>query len=170
MKKTGTATIMAMMLVVGTGSAALAHYVYERAKVWENGRGDCVINRSEVSHGGGGGYSKVDNETYEELNTPYGSYPCTDAWELGPKYKRNKIHFLKNTSSGWSLCWYSKWTYNAKTVNKFGIYWNFGSSTPCGKGYYATHGHVENRINRNDGTHYWVGGPMWSGSHYLPAT
>jgi hypothetical protein len=165
--------VMALGLIVGLGATALAHFVYEKTEVWQSStQGRCVVNRSEVSHGGGGGYTKVSNITYNNLNTPGGAWDCTDTWELGGKYKRNKYHFLKWSSpdNKWKLCKYSEWAYNKTSTYSYSIAWDFGSTPPCGAGAYATHGHVENRINRANNQHDWVGGPMWSGSHSLPAS
>lgn len=168
---------MAFFIVVGTATAAYAHYVYERAQVWSDTTGKCVYNRSEISHGGGGGYYKVSNETYRRADTPWGSYDCLANWQLGPGYKRNKLHLLKyvggsashGSLSGWGLCAYSAWNYNATTKHNFSVHWTTGYPL-CGNGSYGSHGHVQNRINRSNGKHDWVGGGMWSGAHSLPTS
>lgn len=169
MKRIGTATLVAMAIVVASASAAAAHYVYEQAYVWWGGQGKCVHNYTETSHGANGdtgGYSAVRNKTYrEEL---YTGTDCSVPWHLGPKYKRNKWHWMVFKGGQWGLCKYTKWIYNSKTTSEFQV--STSRNRPgCGEHFYGTHGHVQNRINRSDGTHDWVGGPMWSGCHWLPA-
>lgn len=168
-KRIVVAIFISAALVTGSASSVLAHYIYENAKVWEHSDGRCIFNYTETSHGQDGetgGYSAVRNTGYQK--DPSQFINCSVQWSRGPKYKRNKWHWLVYKNGEWGLCKYVKWRYNTKTHNQWEIY--VSRSRPgCGNAYYGTHGHVQDRINKANGEHDWVGGPIWSGSHYLPA-
>jgi hypothetical protein len=151
------AIVVAAFLIsfVLSASAAHAHFVYERSEVWKDG-GECLILRSEISHGGGGGYSKATAETF----TNFSWWNCFIAWDRGPGYIALRYDLMKWTEQGWAICRQTGWHYNRSTTNKYQIYTDHGSYAPCGTGYYGTmsYGYV-------DKNGQWYGGHMWSGYH-----
>lgn len=171
MRRLSTITIASGVLLVAFSSAALAHFVYESVKVYENSSGSrCLINYTETSHGANGdtgGYSAVRASAYDEES--YTRVNCSVPWHRPPKYLRVKWHWLVYKNGQWGSCKYGKWAYSQKTTNQVQI--TKSRSRPgCGEGYYyGTHGHTEMRINRTDGTHFWVGHPLYSGCHIIPA-
>lgn len=114
-----------------------------------------------ISHGTGGGYSKVDGVTQRE-NRVLGT-SCSTTHSLGAGYKALRMHLYKWTGSAWGVCASTSYKYNSTTTYKLvqAVYW--GSSPRCGNGYYGTSG---------GSWHYngaWYGGSVWSGYHWLPA-
>jgi hypothetical protein len=143
-------------LSVGSISSVMAHYVYSSGIVYQNSDElICVHGRSETSHGGGGGYYRVDEQTHNcsgiTVTRPAGNIAV-------------RAKFYKWTGSEWVVCEDSDWSYNPTTSDHWGIAKDYGSSPPCGNGYYGTSGAAY--IYWNDA---WHGGWIWSGYHWLPA-
>jgi hypothetical protein len=156
----GTVITLAFLFVVASASAALAHYVYEKAEVWGNSEGKCLLVRSEISHGNGGGYSKGSDFTYRRAF----SQDCFYEWDRGPGYLRVRYDLLKWTGSQWAYCRGIGNVYNPTTRNIFDVPHYWGSSPPCGSAYYGTQTYGQVLYNGA-----WRGPTaMWSGSHYLP--
>lgn len=153
------ALALALVFLGATALPAAAHYVY--AQPWTYfSDSTCEMTRSEVSHGGGGGYYKTDGYTWRE-NRVLGS-SCSSDHKMAPGYKAANWAAWKWTGSTWALCAQSNYVYNSTVTSKLVVYWSY-NSTPCGAGYYG---------NQGTSWHYngaWYGGTVWSGYHYLPA-
>ncbi|MFG3341297.1 hypothetical protein [Glycomyces sp. NPDC048151] len=151
----------ALALVLLGASPAAAHYVYEEAFTYRS-NDLCVFDRSEVSHGDGNGYARVDIDASTVLGTPSGSYPCAWGLERPPGYISAKIETYVWLGSYWYLCDQTDWVYNDTTSTDLAIQARMIGQPICGPGYYATNG-VGYVWNNN-----WFGGAVWSGAHYLP--
>lgn len=135
---------------------ASAHYVYSSGTIYANYEDSiCATGRSEVSHGNGGGYYRVDENTHNcyriAKDMPGGNISV-------------RAHFLKWTGAEWAVCHDSGWVANNLTTNHWGISRNFGTSPPCGAGSYVTNGAVYIYWDNQ-----WNGTWIWSGEHWLPA-
>jgi len=158
----GVTAALAMMLTVIMANPASADYKYRSGWVYET-TDLCVWNRTETSHGDGGGYSKVDNKaTHEEAAT---GINCLAPQTKPAGYLKNKFKWFKHAEGQWALCASTGWVKNDDSAAKFVIHYNYGSSPWCGKGWYTTHGWAKARNGDN-----WYGGDLWSGKHYLPAS
>jgi hypothetical protein len=137
-----------------------AHYVYEAGTLY---LGDfCVMARSEISHGSGGGYSKVDTNATKTQWTPIGDFECIGWLYKPPGYLAASYHLMKWDGKQWGICYSSDWSFNSKTASKQVIERDFGRTPPCGAGYYGTGG-VSYVKDNNE----WYGGGIWSGYHGL---
>lgn len=148
----------AMALVWTTAGAASAHYIYDSGITYASSN-DCAYGYSETSHGTGGGYSK----SYILAEYHFSSADCAVYWKRPVGYLAVAFDLYKWTGSSWALCRYTNWYYNSTDTSQFILYAYYGSSPPCGNGYYATYG---GNFEYNGG---WHGGWLWSGYHYLPA-
>ncbi|SDM72689.1 hypothetical protein SAMN05421869_15355 [Nonomuraea jiangxiensis] len=157
-------TAIVSLLVLALSSPASADVIYDDGHVYA-GDGPCTWARAEVSHGGGGGYTRSDVAQDYQLQTPWGSYDCRDTTPTqgaGRMALRYDWYYWNGTE--WRICGVSDWHYNPQTSHSFAIAWDFGANPLCGPGYYGT---MTAAFTLN-GTE-WLGGPLWSGSHYLPA-
>ncbi|SDD76963.1 hypothetical protein [Glycomyces harbinensis] len=150
-----------LALILFGASPAAAHYVYEEAFTYRS-NDLCVFQRSEVSHGDGNGYARVDVDSSTVLGTPSGSYPCAWPLERPAGYISAKIETYVWLGSYWYLCDETGWVYNDTTSTELAIQARMIGQPICGPGYYATNG-VGYVWNNN-----WFGGAVWSGAHYLP--
>jgi len=150
---------LVVFFVVAGATAALAHYVYEQAEVWDGDGGRCLLVRSEISHGNGGGYSKGSDLTYQQL----GPQACLFEWDRGPGYLRVRYNLLKWTGTQYGICKSVDWVYNGSTANIMDVYTYWGTTPPCGTGIYGTATTGQVKYNGS-----WYGGRMWSGVHTLP--
>ncbi|HEX4813392.1 MAG TPA: hypothetical protein VFV66_11635 [Nonomuraea sp.] len=168
LKLLGTMLVVPATLVA-SAAPAWAHYVYKQAMVFISDP-LCVYNRSEVSHGGGGGYSEVYTSTWRFAGIgPVGKECGVMKWQAAGSigvWGR----FYKKTGSKWSICTYWNWKNNSGTTYQVKLSWDYGSRPPCGDGYYATMGASRAR----DGSGRWrcsaAGSKcrtIWSGSHKL---
>src|SRR5690348_5626372 len=64
--RTATVLVAAAGSLLATSTSASAHYVYEKGRVYQT-EPLCIDDRAEISHGDGGGFSKVDNTTMTRL-------------------------------------------------------------------------------------------------------
>jgi len=147
-------------------TAASAHYVYEKAFTWRSSV-DCVDTRSEISHGHGGGYSRANSEITKRGYIPVVNQwrDCLSDFKRPAGYIHNQLALFRYAApvDEWYRC--SSWRswYNSNTTARFDTYVYWGTTAPCGPGYYGTTG---------GGSEYngvWHGGLIWSGNHYLPA-
>lgn len=158
---------LAFSLMLSTALLASAHSVYVEDWVYASDT-NCTKGRSEVSHGDGGGYVRVDAGSWYYFDDPWFPHACGEAFPRSAWKIRAKYTFLiKDEATGnWNWCVNSEWYYNQDTTSTFVIEdWpNGGGPTPpCGNGNYATSGgaYVE-----NGGT--WYGEYVWAGQHWLP--
>jgi hypothetical protein len=153
-------------MVVGFAGAALAHWVYQRGYVWENGSGKCLEARSEISHGKGGGYSKANANSIKEIQYPWGKIDCNQKWRRPAGYIRVKNQLDVYTSGQWAFCRKTSLKYNS--ADNWGVSKarNWGTSPPCGSHYYTNWARAQH-IWQGD----WTPGGWISsgGSHWLPA-
>jgi hypothetical protein len=155
------AGLLALAMTAATAGGAGAHVVYQSGELWGSGN-KCLYGYSETSHGGGGGYVKVYDLTSQ--GDPFRAV-CILPWQRPAGYLRIKYYFFKWTGSSWAVCrQVGEWRYNQSSASKLTLTWNFGSSPPCGRGYYGTQSYHGVRYNGA-----WHGDVLWSGSHYLPA-
>lgn len=158
-----TMTVVILGLVLGVSGTAAAHYVYQQGYVWQNGQGQCLNERMELSHGSGGGYTRTDLRATTILNTTAGSYHCSQTMLLPASYMRVTHQLDKWNGSSWGYCTSTGLIYRSTTDDPWvrSRNWN----VPCGRGYYVGWG--RGQINF-DGS--WRGGWLSSkDSHYLPA-
>jgi hypothetical protein len=149
-----------------TSLPASAHVVYETH--WQYRSSEvCVHQKIEISHGGGGGYSK--NQAYI-LGINYSTVPWMScAW---PNYYPagyiavNLYMWRWSAAAGyWYVCRGWGYHYNTMSVSNYALAYNAGAYTPCGNGYYGTNGSA---YVYNNGE--WKGGgPLWSGYQWLPS-
>lgn len=150
------------LCLIGLASPASAHYVYESGYTHYTSSEQCVKTRSEISHGSGGGYSKTDNKSLVGQWTPWGIVPCGGGADVPPGWMKNAFVLYKWTGSGWGACRGTQWWYNPIRTSNWTIYANYGTSPPCGRGYYGTMSYTYVWANSA-----WIGGLMWSGHQYL---
>jgi hypothetical protein len=149
--------------VASFGGPAQAHYVYDKGIVH---LGDfCVGGRSEISHGHGGGYSKVDVYSTTTIPTPLGDYDCELPLQKPRFYMKVKIDLMVYDAflREWKLCQTTGDRYNPRRMDHYKLtqYWE----APCGSGLrYATNGWVWTKDSTS-----WYGGALWSDEHLLPA-
>lgn len=153
----------AMAFVLLAATPAAAHYVYQEGHVYRT-NDLCVHERSEISHGDGGGYSRVDvsSTTYA---APGGTFPCALALEKPTNQIAAKIVVMAWNGSAWYVCAETAWLYNDYVGWQLIVYSRMIGHPWCGDGWYGTmgHGYVWNPPTRD-----WKGGTMWSGNHWLP--
>lgn len=150
--------------LVGGASPAAAHYVYDKLFTYRSSE-NCVENRSEASHGSGGGYARTDVWSWNELSLfLIGTQSCGWFYTRPSGYIRTAFDWYVYTSSGWALCAYTPWYYNTSSTDHMAISYDFGSSPWCGSGYYGTYG-----LGYVYHGSQWYGGGLWSGHHLLPA-
>lgn len=159
--------LMAMMLLLGNATGAVADYVYEQGRTHSSST-SCTDTRAETSHGSnGGGYWRADAiSLYVGHVFGWGDLHCARNWDRPGGYLRAADQAYKwDSSQGkWVLCADTGWKYNTKTADRFIYSVNYGSSTPpCGSGYYGNHGWGQLKNNGK-----WYGGVIWSGYHWLP--
>lgn len=147
---------MVLLAFLGSTTGAAAHYVYERVYVYQS-NGNCVRNRSEVSHGDANGYTKVNTV----LLKPFGGVDCALVWDqsTGRIAARTLLYVW---TSRWALCAKTKWKFNVEPAGSVerAKYWNL----PCSVGNYGQFGGSYANINGGG----WKGGYQWSGYHHLP--
>jgi hypothetical protein len=157
-----TLTLFIAMFSLTAVPLAYAHYVYEwpTKAVTDN---MCVKVRSEVSHGGGGGYSRGDVQT---LSDDPRWTECSQATGHAPFYAAThgiQLSVYKYGSNGWYECMRSDF---ATRSNAYHSYRDWNYNLPCGPGYYGTYTYgVAQEVTGGS----WYGGWVWSGYHYLPA-
>lgn len=157
------AVAAAICLVVATPGVASAHYVKQEGPLatWED---NCTIGRSEVSHGGGGGYTRVDTKSRQ--SDPLTGTRCIWPFDRPAGQIAARYHYYRYSSARktWLLCKRSAWAYNQRTARDVRISWNFGAVPPCGgNGYFGT---IGDSLVLDDGA--WHGGQLWSGYHFIP--
>lgn len=155
--------VIAFGLLLGSASSTLAHYVYQEGMVFVNPGANCTYSYSEISHGHGGGYSKVKtgSKTYYE---PWGA-DCLADLNRPAGYMRTQIDLYKFLGgSSWGLCRRVDWVYNPSLTWIYTVETYHGSDAPCGAGTYRTEGHSYVNLNGS-----WDGGWLNSGNHDLPA-
>lgn len=154
--------VAALGVVMGSATAALAHVVEQSGYVWENLRGYCLGARSEISHGGGGGYTRSHVEGEKPLNGPGWTINCYAAWQQPPGELAVRTHLYFWTGSQWIACRTMDWRSNAITDDQ--VHQTRSWSKPCGNGYYGSY--ANGRVWHDNS---WKGGWMWSGHHFIPA-
>jgi hypothetical protein len=155
--------LLSILLVLATGGTALAHYVYDEGETWSNPE-KCLQNRTETSHGNGGGFLSVTAELNQD--EPFTGI-CWVPWQRPAGYIRVRANLMRwNTKrEEWRLCLSYSWSYNSSSVNEWTAYAYF--NTPCGSGYYGTWGYAQ--VYYNSKWRPADQGPIWSGYHWLPA-
>lgn len=142
---------------------ALAHYVYKAGWVYRSAWA-CAWARAELSHGNGGGYTRLDVTAFKATNSPtsYGDR-CHSSFQRNPGQLRVKHQLWKQSGSGaWTLCRDSGWITNGAVMSSFSKGITYGASPPCGPGTYGITGFAEVWDGRA-----WRGGKIEGGTHYL---
>lgn len=150
-------------IALATATSANAHYVYEDEEVWSNSDSSkCVYTYAEVSHGGGGGFTKTRG--HMGMND-VGIGGCIYPWQRPAGQIVAGYQYMKQRSGTWYVC--KELMHGVHNTSKTGaltLSFDFGIAPPCGGGYYATKG--------GSGTYYggsWHGNdvPVFSGSHFI---
>lgn len=129
---------------------------------------DCTFNAVGTNSGSGGGGAQSNVYSYAHS---YSGGSCSTQWSRPAGSLISAIQFYNWTGSGWNLCRNSGWSYSSVETWGWGLTWSFGSSPPCGAGYYHTagFGYLHNGFE-------WKGGYLatdylyLSGSSALAAT
>ena len=155
--------VFGILLAIGGVSVAVpayAHYIYEQGYTYTSNH-ICTFNRSEISHGSGGGYSKSE----VKASLAVGNVLCVLPHYMPIGHLRAKWELEKWNGSTWTQCDSISWIYNSGSASYLIVSTDHGSDPPCGNGVYRTigSGHL-----KNGGT--WYGGSLSSGSvgHTLP--
>jgi hypothetical protein len=98
---------------------------------------DCTYNASGAGVGLGGGFALTNVYAYEHS---FSGGSCAAPWNRPVGSLASDIQFYRWSGSGWSLCRDSGWYYSNVSTWAWELGWSFGSSTPCGAGYYHTAG------------------------------
>lgn len=129
------ATIFPMLAVLGP--AASAHYVYQDPHTWAQDE-QCVQNRSEISHGNGGGYRKGTVKSERKLQLPWVSPMCETSKSQPPGYMIVRPILVKVVDGSLAICNDPGWITNTVNTHLLEGFSNFGTYPPCGDGYYGT--------------------------------
>ena len=164
--------IIAIIALVGTASIgvlptpAQAHYVKESTDVWDNGI-QCVEGWSEISHGTGKGFMKVETSSTKALADPFPPVHCAVTRPRPPRWIRMEPEVWGYVSDRSQKCadWGS--LYNGVETWRITKKVTFDDlpGGPCEHqphwyGTYAGH-HV---YYNGD----WEGATLFSGWHWLP--
>jgi hypothetical protein len=148
--------------LLATAAPADGHYVYREGPVWVDEE-RCVMGRSEISHGAGGGFTKVSVSIHAP-RCPTRGMLVSRGSRIEARDARVRHVLWKQSSSGaWSRCRRSAWQDNARWVRQHEHGIHYGTKAPCGPGNYSVTGELQIRI---DGV--WRGGRLAGGSHRLP--
>lgn len=169
------AVLALAVVVLAPAAPVAAHYIHTTPIVtWEDGRGRCIKNRAEVSHGeNGNGYFKGGVGAFKIWRrwTPWGDVVinCQAFWKHRPGFIAVKVRGLVKTSTGaWAVCkpTATKWHFN--DAHHWGwTVWKAGfTKAPCGARTYWS----------ESGGYVWHNGAWrggWVGTtegHSLPAS
>ena len=120
-------------------SSANAHYVYQQPELYRTSADLCVDGYAEISHGGGGGYTKV------KVQARFGQdgVPCANInWDRPAGYLAVKTQLWKWGNGNWSLCRDDPWNMNNGNGSGHEEIKNYGTRTPCGDGWYGVTGYA----------------------------
>lgn len=98
---------------------------------------DCTYNLAGAGAGSGGGSARSNVYAYEHS---FSGGSCAAPWNRPVGSLASDIQFYRWNGSGWGLCRDSGWYYSTVSTWGWELGWNFGSSPPCGAGYYHTAG------------------------------
>lgn len=155
--------ISAFLMTLALSTSAQAHYVYKSDETWSNtDSSKCTYQRSEISHGNGGGYAKSTVTASDDWGFPP---DCIWQWErpIGYLIARYDLYKWNATYGTWDRCRYTNWYRTTTVASRFWVYKNYGTTPPCGKGYYGT---VATGATYYSGQWYGAYG-IWSGYHYI---
>lgn len=155
---------LTICLIFVTSPPVNAHYVYENEWAYRSDRGHCVRERSEISHGDGGGYSKVDAIIshywyFDDKHIPCGLSKYKSAGEILIKWDLMKWNASR---AEWHHCRVIDSVSNRTRTYKFVVYAYYGAYADCGTGWYGTWGSAKVWNGRT-----FKGGRVWSGPHWL---
>ena len=159
------------LLGLGAGEAS-AHYVYAQGYVYKSST-HCTWGRAELSHGSGGGYTKISVGGVWAANGACVNWSVSSAKFYYAGEARVKHELWKRNSNGsWSLCKYTSWKYSTYPIGGSSAGWvptydhaiNYGSTPPCGTGTYGVTGYMQ-VLEKG----VWRGGKLDGGQHVLPA-
>lgn len=149
-----------MVAVLLPMSSASAHVVYQRVELYRSGD-MCVNGYAEISHGGGGGFTRVRVDASTRSNT---GTDCGTSYSRGARNLAVKTQLWKWDNRGWWwLCRDYPWSYNGSARSWHEETKNFGTQTPCGTGWYGVTGYAYSWNGA------WYGGAIQGGVHWLPA-
>jgi hypothetical protein len=159
-------SVATLLSLLATTTAASAHVEYNKGRLYQSDP-LCVDGRSEISHGVGGGYSRVDTWARQRTWVPKSGWIQCGIKKNRPKgYIANRILVFKWLADGSAgLCTLTHWDYNDKKASHFAINFTMGAQPDCGRGWYYTYGQSYVRLNAT-----WHGDDLFSGWHYLPAS
>jgi hypothetical protein len=165
------AAVVLLSLWQGADPAA-AHYVYAQGYVYRTST-HCTWGRAEISHGSGGGYTKVSVGGVAAIARNCVPWAAASAKVYWPGQARVLTELWKRQSNGsWSRCRSSGWKYNPYTIGANSLGWvptydyavNYGRTPPCGSGTYGVTGYMQ--VYQSGA---WRGGKLNGGQHKLPA-
>ncbi len=159
------ALLVALSIMAGSSQAVGAHSVYEENWVYWTQDANCTWGRSEISHGSGGGYVRVDvRANYIDIGN---FVPCSTESYRSPYQLRAKYTAIKyNEGTGnWDWCFNSQWYYNGTGGATFVIEdWLGNTEPPCGAGWYGNSG--GSFVYHNG---QWYGDYLYGWQHWLPS-
>lgn len=148
----------------GATNKTFADVIAQDGFVYQQIAGACTYVRSEISHGGGGGYSKNDTRSHSYASTTAGGIECGNTTARPAGYIKAYNRLLLWNGSAWGGCRTSNTVYNTTNTYSLVTATNYGSTTPCGNGTY-----VNEAFGYVNLTGTWQGGSLRSGNHFLPA-
>ena len=138
------------------GSVVYSHELHQDGFTYTSDH-DCTWNRSEMSHGNGGGYSEA--RVAAKKKNEFINLTCFNPFHRPANHLKVKYKLYKQSGSSWNLCAHTSWTYNNYSTTELTIYTYHGASPVCGNGTYKTlsFGYLKNN-------NQWRGGSMTSGN------
>jgi hypothetical protein len=157
-----------VLLMAMNMSPASAHYVYGQGYVYKSSS-HCTWGRAELSHGSGGGYTKISVGGTWAVNGACVNWNLASAkfYRAGEARVRHEL-WKRNSDGSWSLCRSSGWKYSTYPIGPNSAGWpptydhaiNYGSRAPCGSGTYGVTGYMQ--VLEPAG---WRGGKIDGGQH-----
>lgn len=168
-----TAATMSCLAIVQAATSALAHYVYESAWTFQSPE-QCVWNRSEISHGSGGGFRKGNVKSAKQLEVG-ANFSCRQNKSRPPGWiiARPVLYYAGPSGTDVGICRLPNWIANSNNTYELITSVNH-DYPPCGPGYYGTANggavlHNGQWVPSQEGV-YLFSGWHWLGSVSLPCT
>lgn len=160
LRRSSIALLCAALLVVVMQGPAAAHTVSNTAYNYGN-QTDCHTTRSQTLHSGDRGYVKTRGTAY----LAWESIECYDGFDRPAGNLYAAWALWKETNGLWGYCTGSGPIYNSSYVSSIEVSSGlFGSTPPCGAGFYENRGGSAHFAYSSWRGNYSVG----SGSHALP--
>lgn len=170
------AILVAMSVVVPTPT--LADVVHEQGVLWEDTDGRCLKGEPEISDGSQNkGFLKNEVVAQRRVTWPGGHVDCQQEWPQPMNKLAEKSILWKwiPSNNDWAVCISYSWRYNDKSTHRMYRTKDYGSTIPCGSGYYSVTGGGyiwrEETIKTDDNKEtHWHGWWIYSGYHAFPAS